>query len=57
MLANVEEDTWESEGVLCLERTWEELTDQLVVAVDALSASMPTTSSAQVTALVLVQVD
>ena len=55
VLAYVEEDMWESEGLLCLEPTWEELADQLVVAVDALSASVPPTSSAQVTALALVQ--
>ena len=54
-LAYVKQDMWEFEGLLCLEPTWEELTDQLVVAVDALSASMATTSSAQVTALALVQ--
>ena len=41
VLANVEEEMWESEGPLCLEHTWEELADQLVVAVDALSASVP----------------
>ena len=35
VLANVE-----SQRLLCLEPTWEELTDQLVVAVDALSASV-----------------
>ena len=34
-----------------LEPTWEELKDQLVVAVDFLSTSLPPTSSAQVTAL------
>ena len=44
-----------SEGLLGLEPTWEKLKDQHVVAEDALSASVPSTSSAQVTALDLDQ--
>ena len=50
-LACVEEAMEESAGLLLLEPTWEELKDELVVVVDALSASLPPTSSAQVTAL------
>ena len=55
VLASVEEAMEESEGLLGLELTWEELKNQLVVAVDALSVSLPPTSSAQVTALYLDQ--
>ena len=39
-----------------VEPTWEELKDQLMVAVDALSVSLPPTSSAQVTAQDLDQI-
>ena len=55
VLASVQEAMEESEGLLGLELTWEELKNQLVVAVDALSVSLPPTSSAQVTALYLDQ--
>ena len=56
VLAFVEGAMEESGGLLCLEHTWEELKDQLVVAVDALSAPLPHPSSAEVTALDLDQI-
>ena len=49
--ACVEEAKEESQVLLGLEPTWEELKDQLVLSMDALSASAPHTSPAQVTAL------
>ena len=55
VLAFVEGATNESEGLLGLEPTREELKDQFVVAVDALSVPLPPTSSARVTALDLDQ--
>ena len=51
VLGYVEGATNESEGLLGLEPTREELKDQFVVAVDALSVPLPPTSSARVTAL------
>ena len=51
VLAFVEGATNESESLLGLEPMREELKDQLVVAVDALSVALPPTSSARVTAV------
>ena len=49
-LAYVEDAMGEFDGLLGLEPTWAVMKDQLLVVVDALSVSLPPTSSAQVTA-------
>ena len=50
VVANVEEAMEESESLVGLEPTWEEMKDQLLVALDALSVAI-LTFTAQVTAL------